>query len=114
VLLQVAALSLGVGLWLSALTAKYRDFTFLTGFIIQIWMYATPVIYPFSQIPEKWRWLAVLNPMTMPVEAIKIMFLGQGTVITAYLALSMGISILALLSGVLIFNRVEQTFVDTV
>jgi lipopolysaccharide transport system permease protein len=114
VLLQVAALSLGVGLWLSALTAKYRDFTFLSGFIIQIWMYATPVIYPLSQVPEKWRWLAVLNPMTMPVEAIKVMFLGQGTIITAYLTLSAAITILVLLSGVLIFNRVEQTFVDTV
>ena len=79
-LVQIAALSLGVGLWLSALTAKYRDFTFLSGFIIQIWMYATPVIYPLSQIPERWRWLAVLNPMTMPVETIKYMFLGQGIV----------------------------------
>jgi lipopolysaccharide transport system permease protein len=114
VLLQVAALSLGVGLWVSALTAKYRDFTFLSGLIIQIWMYATPVIYPFSQIPEKWRWLAMLNPMTMPVEAIKVMFLGQGTIVTAYLGLSVGITILALLSGVLIFNKVEETFVDTV
>src|SRR5262249_42651558 len=55
VLLQVAALSLGVGLWLSALTAKYRDLAFLSAFVIQIWMYATPVIYPLSQIPEKWR-----------------------------------------------------------
>ena len=89
-LLQIAALSLGVGLWLSALTAKYRDFTFLSGFIIQIWMYATPVIYPLSQIPEEWRWIAVLNPMTMPVEAIKFMLLGQGTVIPSYLALSVG------------------------
>src|SRR5205823_6302857 len=113
-LLQVAALSLGVGLWLSALTAKYRDFIFLSGFIIQIWMYATPVIYPLSQIPEKWRWLAVLNPMTMPVEAIKVMFLNQGTIITAYVALSVGVTILLLLSGVLIFNKVEETFVDTV
>jgi lipopolysaccharide transport system permease protein len=114
VLLQVAALSFGVGLWLSALTARYRDFTFLSGFIIQIWMYATPVIYPLSQIPEKWRWLAVLNPMTMPVEAIRVMFLSQGTIITAYLALSFGVTILLLLSGVLVFNKVEKTFVDTV
>jgi len=113
-LLQVAALSLGVGLWLSALTAKYRDLTFLSGFIVQIWMYATPVIYPLSQIPEKWRWLAVLNPMTMPVEAIKIMFLGQGTITTGYLTLSVAITILMLLFGILIFNRVEQTFIDTV
>ena len=113
VLLQVAALSLGVGLWLSALTAKYRDFTFLSGFIIQIWMYATPVIYPLSQIPEKWRWIAVLNPMTMPVEAIRIMFLGQGTVVGAYVTLSLSITVLLLLSGVLVFNKVERTFVDT-
>jgi lipopolysaccharide transport system permease protein len=114
VLLQVAALSLGVGLWLSALTAKYRDFSFLSGFIIQIWMYATPVIYPLSQIPEKWRWIAVLNPMTMPVEAIKIMFLGQGTVVGAYVLLSVSITVLLLFSGVLVFNKIEKTFVDTV
>ena len=114
VLLQIAALSLGVGLWLSALTAKYRDFTFLSGFIIQLWMYATPVIYPLSQIPEKWRWIAVLNPMTMPVEAIKIMFLGQGTVVGAYALLSLSISVLLLLSGILVFNKIEKTFVDTV
>ena len=114
VLLQVAVLSLGVGLWLSALTAKYRDFTFLSGFIIQIWMYATPVIYPLSQIPEKWRWIAVLNPMTMPVEAIRIMFLGRGTVVGAYVPLSLSITVLLLLSGVLLFNKVEKTFVDTI
>jgi lipopolysaccharide transport system permease protein len=114
VLLQITALSLGVGFWLSALTAKYRDFTFLSGFILQIWMYATPVIYPLSQIPEKWRWIAVLNPMAMPVETIRLMFLGQGTIITAYLALSVGVTVLLLLSGVLFFNKIEKTFIDTV
>jgi lipopolysaccharide transport system permease protein len=113
-MVQLAALSLGVGLWLSALTAKYRDFVHVSGFIIQIWMYATPVIYPLSQIPEKWRWLAVLNPMTMPVEAMKYMFLGQGIVIPTYLAVSLGMTGLLLLTGVLIFNKVERTFVDTV
>jgi lipopolysaccharide transport system permease protein len=77
-------------------------------------MYATPVIYPLSQIPEKWRWLAVLNPMTMPVEAMKYMFLGQGIVIPTYLAVSLGMTVLLLLTGVLIFNKVERTFVDTV
>jgi lipopolysaccharide transport system permease protein len=114
VVVQVAALSLGVGLWLSALTAKYRDFTFLTAFIIQIWLYATPVIYPLSQIPEKWRWLAAINPMTTPVEAIRVMFLGQGTIVIAYLAMSVATTIALLLSGVLIFNKVEKTFVDTI
>jgi lipopolysaccharide transport system permease protein len=113
VLLQIAALSLGVGLWLSALTAKYRDFGFLSGFIIQIWLYATPVIYPLSQIPEKWRWIAVLNPMTMPVETIRIMFLGQGTAVGAYALLSVSVTVLFLVSGVLVFNKIEKTFVDT-
>src|SRR5262249_14534163 len=66
VVLQIAALSLGVGMWLSALTAKYRDVVLLSSFLIQLWMYATPVIYPLSQIPDHWRWVAALNPMTMP------------------------------------------------
>jgi lipopolysaccharide transport system permease protein len=114
IVLQVAALSLGVGLWLSALTAKYRDFTFLTGFIIQLWMYATPVIYPLSQIPEKWRWISALNPMTVPIEGIRLMSLGRGTVIGDHLAISVAVSVLLLLSGVLVFKRVERTFVDTV
>jgi lipopolysaccharide transport system permease protein len=111
---QIAALSLGVGLWLSALTAKYRDIGFLTPFVIQMWMYATPVIYPLSRIPQKWRWLAVVNPMTAPVETIKYMFLGQGVVVAAYWAIAVGATLFLLLSGVLVFNKVEKTFVDTV
>jgi homopolymeric O-antigen transport system permease protein len=113
-LVQIAALGLGVGLWLSALTAKYRDFTHVSGFIIQIWMYITPIIYPLSQIPEQWQWLAVVNPMAMPVETLKYMFLGQGLIVPAYLVGSVGIAALPLASGVLIFNKVEKTFVDTV
>jgi lipopolysaccharide transport system permease protein len=62
IVLQISALGLGVGLWLSALTAKYRDLAFLTGTLVQLWMYATPIIYPVSQIPEKWRWVSSLNP----------------------------------------------------
>lgn len=114
VMLQIAMLSLGVGLWLTSLTAKYRDFSFITGLIVQIWMYATPVIYPLSRIPEDWRWLAVLNPMTMPVEAIKLIFLGQGIVTPGFVMVSTMMTIALLLSGILIFNKVEKTFVDTV
>jgi lipopolysaccharide transport system permease protein len=113
-LLHIAALSLGIGLWLSSLTAKYRDFTFVSSLILQIWMYATPVIYPLSQIPERWRWLAAINPMAMPVETIKYMFLGQGVVVPSYFALSIGITLVLLFSGVLVFNKIEKTFVDTV
>ena len=77
-------------------------------------MYATPVIYPLSQIPEPWRWLAVTNPMTMPVEALRLMFLGQGVVSAAYVAMSVAMTAALLVSGVIVFNKVEKTFVDTV
>jgi lipopolysaccharide transport system permease protein len=114
VMVQIAMLSLGVGLWLTSLTAKYRDFNYLTAFITQVWMYATPVIYPLSKIPEEWRWVAVLNPMTMPVEALKLIFLGQGTVEPVYLAASVVASLVLLCSGLIVFSKVEKTFVDTV
>jgi lipopolysaccharide transport system permease protein len=112
--LQLVVLSLGAGLGLCALTAKYRDFTFLTPFVIQMWMYATPVIYPLSQIPERWRWIAVLNPMTMPTEAIKLMFLGQGVVTPTFITVSLGVTLVLLIVGLMVFNKVEKTFVDTV
>jgi lipopolysaccharide transport system permease protein len=111
---QIAALSLGVGLWLSALTSKYRDFAFLTPLIVQVWMYATPIIYPLSQVGERWRWLASINPMAMPIEALRLMLLGQGAVTPGYLAVSISVTVALLLSGLLLFNRVEKTFVDTV
>jgi homopolymeric O-antigen transport system permease protein len=113
-MLQIAALSFGVGLWLTALTAKYRDFALLSGFLIQLWLYATPVIYPLSQIPDRWQWLAVINPMATPIEAIRYMFLRQGVVVPSHLAMSAGVTLFMLVSGVLVFNKIEKTFVDTV
>jgi lipopolysaccharide transport system permease protein len=114
VVAQIALLSLGVGLWLSALTAKYRDFALRSAFINQIWMYAMPVIYSLSQIPERWRWLAIVNPMTMPVEALKNMFLGRGVVAPTYAATSVGLTLVTLLCGLIVFSKVEKTFIDTV
>jgi lipopolysaccharide transport system permease protein len=114
VLLQLAALSLGAGLWMTSLTVKYRDFVHLSAFLIQLWMFATPVIYPFSQIPERWRFIAALNPMAMPAETMRVMFLGKGTVDLAYVAVSVGVTAAILLSGAMLFSRVERTFVDTV
>lgn len=111
---QIAMLSLGVGLWMSALTAKYRDFAHLSGFMIQLWMYATPVIYPLSVVPEKWRWVAVLNPMTVPVESFKALFLGVGSVSPAHIGLSVAVSVCVLLTGLLAFQNVERNFVDSV
>lgn len=111
---QLAATALGVGLWVSALTAKYRDLTHLSSFLVQLLMYATPVIYPLSQIPDGWRWLASLNPMTMIVENFRLMFLGQATASLPLTLLSVGISLALLISGVLLFQRTERTFIDTV
>ena len=71
-------------------------------------------IYPLSRIPEGWRWLAVVNPMAIPVEAIKRIFLGQGVVEPAYVAVSVIMTLVLLLSGIVVFNKVEKTFVDTV
>lgn len=113
-LLETAALGLGVGLWMSALTAKYRDFTHLLGFLTQLWMYATPIIYPLSKIPARWQVVAVLNPMAGIVESYKYAFMGAGTVKASYLLISAAITLFLLLTGVLVFNKVERTFVDTV
>ena len=114
VILHISALALGVGLWLSALTAKYRDLGFLTGTIIQLWMYSTPIIYPVSQIPEKWRWVSSLNPMEMPVVTIRNMFTGQGLTDFSGFGISLAVTVFVLATGILIFNKVEKTFVDTV
>lgn len=113
-LLQTAAIGLGVGLWMSSLTAKYRDFGHLAGFLTQLWMYATPVVYPLSAVPERWRWVASLNPMTGIIEAYRYAFLGAGTVEPVYLAASVGTTVVVLFTGIVFFSRVERTFIDTV
>ena len=113
-ILHMAVLGLGVGLIISSLTAKYRDLTHLTGIIVQLWMYATPVIYPLSKIPEQWRWICELNPMTAVVETLRQAFLNSGHVnlgsYTTSLAMSFGILVI----GVLFYQRMARTFVDTV
>lgn len=113
-LLQMAALGLGVGLWLSSITAKYRDLAQVTGFLMQIWMYATPVIYPLNQIPHRYQWLASINPMTSVVEYVRHMFLGVGTYTTAGIISSIAITLVILISGVLLYQKMARTFVDTV
>ena len=113
-LLQTAALGLGVGLVLSAITAKYRDLQQLTGFLLQLWMYATPVIYPLSRIPDKWRWVAHLNPMTAIVELSRLILLGVGQDTPAVHALSLLLTALVLGGGIMLYQRMARTFVDTV
>jgi lipopolysaccharide transport system permease protein len=110
----MAGLGLGFGIIVSSLTTRYRDLQFLVTFGVQLWMFATPVIYPLSQVPERYRWIILANPMTPIVESFRYAFLGAGTVDVMHLLYSFGFMIVVLLIGILIFNRVERTFMDTV
>jgi lipopolysaccharide transport system permease protein len=112
-LLQIAALSLGVSLWMAASTAKYRDLVHLTAYLTQIWMFATPVIYPLSKVSEAWRWIVWANPMSVPVEAFRICLLGRGTLGPQEIALSLALTAALLISGIALFQRVERTVVDS-
>ena len=113
-ILLMAGLGLGFGIIVSSLTTKYRDLNYLVGFGVSLWMYATPVIYPVSSMPENWRWVALVNPITPIVETFRAGFLGQGTVSWARLGYSAAFMLVVLFIGAVIFNRVEKTFIDTV
>lgn len=110
----MAGLGLGMGIIVSSLTTKYRDLQQLVGFGAQLLMYGTPVIYPLSSITGGWRWLILANPMTPVVETFRLAFLGTSAMSPAYLLYSLAFTFLVLLIGVLIFNRVENNFMDTV
>ncbi|MBC2594535.1 ABC transporter permease [Ruficoccus amylovorans] len=112
-LVHSGILALGVGLWMSALTAKYRDLSHLNQFIIQIWLYLT-IIIPVSSVPAKYLWFVLLNPMTPIIEAYKIAFLGKGTVEPLFYLCSIVISLGVFFTGTLAFQRTGRTFADTV
>ena len=112
--LQMAALGLGFGVIVSSMTTRYRDLTQLVGFGVQLWMYLTPVVYPASSIPEMWRFLLALNPMSSVVQLFRYALLGTGSMdITAWLT-SLALTLLVLFVAVVLFSRVEKTFMDTV
>lgn len=113
-LLMMAGLGLGFGVIISSLTTKYRDLRFLVQFGVQLLMYAAPVIYPVSAVPGRFQWIILANPMTPIIEAFRYAFLGAGTVDPLHLAYSLGFMLAVVFLGALIFNRVEQTFMDTV
>jgi len=106
--------SLGVGLWLSALNVQYRDVRYTVPFLTQIWMFATPVIYPSSLLHGSWRVLLGLNPMTTVVEGFRWSLLGVGRPPDAMCAVSSLVALALLVSGALYFRRVERTFADVV
>lgn len=113
-LLLMAALGLGAGIIVSSLTTRYRDLQVLVTFGVQLLMYATPIVYPLSSVPEKYRWILTINPMTPIIEVFRYAFLGNGTFSTASLLYSTCATLLILFLGILLFNRVERTFMDTV
>jgi lipopolysaccharide transport system permease protein len=113
-LLLAVATALGVGLWLSALNVQYRDVRYTIGFLTQFWLFATPVAYPSSIVPEKWRWLYGLNPMAGVVEGFRWALLGKTKGPGTMLFVSVCAVTLILIGGFYYFRRMEQTFADIV
>jgi lipopolysaccharide transport system permease protein len=113
--LQCALIGLGVGLWVAALTTKYRDLRFALTFLTQIWMYATPIVYPASLVVRpSMKILLWINPMSFIVECARWMFTGTGTVSGLAALISIATTLVLLASGLLVFNRVQRNFVDTI
>jgi len=112
--LIMAALALGVGIIFSSVTTKYRDLRFLLGFAVQLLMYATTVIYPLSAVSDRYRLWILANPMTPIVEAFRYSFLGTGAFEWWHLGYSAAFAAAVLLVGIILFTRIERTFMDTV
>jgi lipopolysaccharide transport system permease protein len=111
---MMGLLALGLGMIINAMTTKYKDLVFLLTFGIQLLMYATPVIYPLSSIPQKYQWLIMANPMSPIVETFRYAFLGSGSFSWLYLVYSLSIILIILALGTIVFNKVEKSFTDTI
>jgi len=114
VLMYLAFLSLGFGAWISSLTAKYWDLKLALPFVVQLWMYATPIVYPLSLVPANFRLLMIINPVAPAIEFFRMAWLGAGTINPLHTGLSVLFAILIIFTGIIIFNRTEKTFVDTI
>ena len=113
-ILLMALFALGVGMIFSSLTTKYKDLTFLLAFGIQLFMYITPVVYPSSALPEKFQILAKINPLSSIFECFRYAYLGTGTFTITDLLISTLVIVFLFFTGVLVFNKVEKSFMDTV
>ena len=113
-LLELGLLGMGLGILISSLTTKYRDLTVLVGFGLNLWMYASPVIYSSSLVPEKYQGLFMLNPVTPIILTFKYAFFGIGSIPYTYFGISLGVTLFVTLLGIIVFNKVERTFLDTV
>ena len=114
-LVHLGILGMGFGIIVSSMTTKYRDLTVLVDFGVQAWMYLTPIVYPLSTVTEGWmRKLVMINPVTPAVEMMRYAILGKGTIDLGYYGLSWGITLAVAMLGIMIFNKVERNFMDTV
>jgi len=113
-LIWIAALGTGMGMIISALTTKYRDLRILVTFALNLAMYATPIVYPISQIPKKFSWVLYANPLSVPVELFRVWLYGAGTVTLGVACISIAETILLLFLGLIMFNQNERNFIDVV
>jgi lipopolysaccharide transport system permease protein len=113
-LLLALVTALGVGLWLSAMNVQYRDIRYAVPFLVQFWMFISPVAYPSSMVPEPWRALYGINPMTGVIEGFRWAMLGTETSLGLETAVSVLVALILLVSGLYYFRRMERTFADVV
>jgi len=114
IIIQASILAVAFGMIVSAVTVKYRDLQQLVAFGVHLWMYATPIVYPMSKIPEKWKWLFMLNPMAHSVELFKYAFTGVGEVNLPHFGVGFLITLLFAVWGIISYNKADKTFVDQV
>lgn len=115
VMFHLGVMGMGIGIIISSFTTKYRDLTVLVGFALQLLMYATPVVYPLSQLDDGWmKTIIMINPVTMPIELYRFALLGVGSVNWLYYGISIVFTFIVILFGILVFNKVERNFMDTV
>lgn len=111
---QTALLGMGTGLIVSSITTKYRDLSILVSFGVSLWMYITPVVYPVSRIPDWLRGVIMANPMAPVIENYRHAFLGCGSFELFYWLISLGVTVVVVIFGLVVFNKVEKNFIDTV
>ena len=114
VVIHLGLLGLGVGIIVSSMTTKYRDLSILVTFGVSLWMYITPIVYPISATSGFMQTILMINPVTQPIELLRYALLGQGTINPLMYGISVVVTILVFLFGIMIFNKVERTFMDTV
>lgn len=113
-LLQMGCLGLGCGIIVSSMTTKYRDLSLLVSFGVQLWMYATPVVYPVSMVSGLMQWILIFNPMTAIIEIFRYAFLGGEMIPLWYWGISVAMTAVLLMIGIVLFSKVEKNFMDTV